>query len=320
MIPHLDIRLVATLVVASALGLSVPAVAQQRRALTGSLSADLEARTGDSMQVVMNRIASGTPSAPSQPIGTMQKSPWIAGALSAAVPGSGELYADAPLWKSLVFAAVEAAGWVTWAHFTATGDDATDAFKSYADTEWDVTRYIGWIADNYRQWSDADVDKEAIARLLPGVYTSSDPHLAPWQRVNFQQLRAIESAIGNGFSHTLPDHGDQQYYEEIGKYIQYRSGWSDHVASSDTLIYDPSFVTSDNRHYMDLRAEANRLLGYASAAIGIVVINHLASLVDAAFEAAGYNARIRARLGPAEGVEFDPKHSLGAAICLTVEF
>jgi hypothetical protein len=224
------------------------------------------------------------------------KSVWLAGALSAVVPGSGELYAEAPLWKTLLFAGLEVAGWTTWAVYENQGDMATDDFEHYADQNWDVTRYIDWIAANYQHWDDDQVDKETIAQALQTVFLSTDPNREPWQRVDFAQLRRIESAVRDGFSHTLPDFGEQQYYEQIGKYTQYRAGWSDHAGEVDTLIYDNSFVTQRNRDYMDLRAEANRLLGIASTAVGVVVLNHLVSMLDAAIEANGFNTRIEAQL------------------------
>ena len=34
-------------------------------------------------------------------------------------------------------------------------------------------------------------------------------------------------------SHNLPPHGDQQYYELIGKYHQYSSGWNDFTDGRD---------------------------------------------------------------------------------------
>ncbi len=48
--------------------------------------------------------------------------------------------------------------------------------------------------------------------------------------MNFQKLNYYESQIGkegSGFTHKLPPHGDQQYFELIGKYYQYNPGWND---------------------------------------------------------------------------------------------
>lgn len=224
------------------------------------------------------------------------KSPLLAGGLSAILPGTGQIYAKAPLWRTLLYGAVEAAGWTLFAVFTAKGDRETDAFQRFADDNWDVTRYVEWISGNYQRWADDEVDKAAASEALATIYRSRDPNLSPWERIDFQQLNRLERAVHKSFSHTLPAHGQQQYYEEIGKYTQYRAGWSDHDFLGDTLVYDNSKVTARNLRYTADRARANSYYDYATAAVGTLLLNHVASMMDAFFQARGYNASVRARL------------------------
>ncbi|MDB5034599.1 MAG: hypothetical protein JWQ98_1840 [Chlorobi bacterium] len=273
--------------------LALPVIASAQPAtppLTGVL--DLDVRSG------LRQPAS--PNAPALPfpldsIGNDHhaKSVWLAGGLSALLPGAGQLYADAPLWRTILYGTIEAAGWTVYGIYNARGNQATSDFQDYADAHWDVARYVDWIAANYQHWSSTDVDRTAAAAALATIYTSNDPSLPGWKRIDIAELHKLERAVTGGFSHTLPAHGDQQYYEELGKYVQYRAGWDDHDAMADTVIYDPARVTAHNLEYTADRRDANNLLGIAGTALGAVVLNHVVSLVDAALAARSYNASLR---------------------------
>jgi len=228
--------------------------------------------------------------------GSGQRSPksvWLAGGLSLIVPGSGQIYAETPWWRPALYATIEAIGWVGYLSYTAKGDNATSDFQNFADQHWDVTKYIDWISTNYQSWPDESVNKDSATAALTGIYRSHDPTIAPWERVDFAQLRKLERSIKDGFSHTLPDHGDQQYYEEIGKYVQYRAGWDDHAADVDTAIYAPSYVTERNLSYVRMRLDANNLYSIGQTALIAVILNHIVSMFDAALTAGHYNAALK---------------------------
>jgi hypothetical protein len=225
-----------------------------------------------------------------------RKSVWLAGAMSIVVPGAGQIYTEAPWWRTALYGAIEALAISTYFIYNDKGNQATGDFERYADSHWDVVRYVRWIEANYQRWTDEQVDKAKAAEALARIYRSQDPSLPPWERIDFEQLNKLEKTVKGGFSHTLPLHGDQQYYEEIGKYAQYRSGWDDHPFDADTTIYAPQFTTVRNLDYVEQRNQANRYLSIASWGITAVIANHLASMVDAAFEARGYNLRLNARL------------------------
>jgi hypothetical protein len=236
-----------------------------------------------------------------EPTAGTRKSGWIAGGLSVILPGAGQYYAEAPLWRTILYGVIEAAGWTAYAVYTSRGNRLTDDFQNFADAHWDVTRYISWISDNYQKWSPGDVDKAAATEALAAIYRSNDPSLPGWQRVDLDQLHKLERAVSGGFSHTLPPHGDQQYYEEIVKYVQYRAGWDDHMSDGDTIIYNPDRVSGRNLEYTADRRDANAVLGYAETAIGVVLLNHVASMIDAALAARTHNISLEAKI-----IQVDP--------------
>ncbi len=239
---------------------------------------------------------------------TQMKSPLRAAAYSIVLPGAGEYYAES-YWRSAAFLGTEVLLWVVYAVYDGRGDRQTADFERYADQYWSVVRFANWVEAHG-------------ASLNPnppptGIVISNDPNLPPWERVDWALLNAWEQHIGGvastGFSHRLPRRPDQQYYELIGKYLQYNMGWDD---------WDPGrvdYLTSMSvkfAYYRDMRGRANDLYTIARTAGYLVVVNHLLSAVDAAFAASGFNksvhmeAHLRPTARPFNFVEFVPTVSV----------
>jgi hypothetical protein len=159
---------------------------------------------------------------------------------------------------------------------------------------------VEWISANYQSWGEEAVDRAKAEEALAAIYRSHDPSLDPWERIDFSELNKLEKAVKGGFSHTLPAHGDQQYYEEIGKYAQYRAGWDDHDVTVDTALYAPQYTTARNFEYVNQRDRANNYLSIASWGVGALLANHLVSMVDAALTARSYNMHVSAHFGSIE--------------------
>jgi hypothetical protein len=212
-----------------------------------------------------------------------RKSPILAGVFSLILPGAGEFYSESYI-KSGIFLAAEVASWIVYFSYTKKGDDQTDFFQNFADEHWSVVRYVEWIM-TYRSQLNPDVTNS--------VTVDPNTNLRPWQRVNWDQLNALERAIGartdvpgSAFSHTLPPYGEQQYFELIGKYPQFSHGWDD--SDPNTPVYydnlSPTFT-----YYSKERGKANDFYSVASTAVAIVVVNHILSAIDGAWSASNYN-------------------------------
>ncbi len=211
------------------------------------------------------------PLAPASPYS--KKSPVLAGAFSLVIPGSGELYAGS-YWLAGLFAALEGAGWYFNVSQNKLGDDKTAEFEIYADQHWSAVKYAEWLNANAKNFPGGE---NAVQ-----IDINPDESLPHWQRINWDQMHATEMAIPQ-FSHKLPPHGDQQYFELIGKYNQYTYGWDDKTDG------DYWFPSDRFLYYAGQRGEANDHYNTADTILNLIILNHVLSAIDAAWAAARFN-------------------------------
>ena len=214
-----------------------------------------------------------------------RKSPWLAGGMSVLVPGSGEFYAES-YWKAAAFFAIEVAAWALAYTYDKKGDKQTDFFQDYANVHWTVYRYADWTVQHAGE-INANVDP----KYLQGVINEAN------KTVDWAKLNQLESALGNWYSHNLPPHGEQQYYELIGKYEQFYQGWDD-ANFSLPGYYDvaKANLSPENQWYAGERGKANDYYTKASTFIAVAIVNHVISAIDAAWSAGSYN-KVHAEVG-----------------------
>ncbi len=115
--------------------------------------------------------------------------------------------------------------------------------------------------------------------------------MPPWQQVDFEKLNYYESLVGSngyGFTHQLPVHGEQQYYELIGKYHQYSPGW----AQFNPTDSDPHDVPEQMKSYSVMRGNANNYYNTAETAVIGIYLNHFLSALDGVWSAIRFNKDI----------------------------
>lgn len=207
-----------------------------------------------------------------------KKSPLLAGIFSFLVPGAGELYTGEYI-KAGIFVAVEAAVITTAVIYDNKGDNKTTEFQGYADQEWNVIKYAEWLKTHKGKTISIDYN----------------PDLKPWEAVNWDELNAAEAE----FSHKLPPHGEQQYYELIGKYPQYSPGWKEFDPTDD----DYHHVPEQFLYYSGMRGKANDYYNVASKAVIGIYVNHFLSTLDAVWSAVSFNKNLSVSVR-AENVHF----------------
>jgi hypothetical protein len=256
-----------------------PAVQNNGCLLTGNLQYDLSTNiNGDS--------SADSSDAARTVVYKRLYSPLTAGLFSAVIPGAGQLYTN-NYWQSAAFLGVEVLMWVMYATYEKKGDSQTDLFQKYADENWSVVRYADWINANFGK----------------AISINTDQSLKSWERVHWDELNAAEDAIGGnltiqptGFTHKLAPHGDQQYYEMIGKYSQFGGGWSDAsgftkedvLANNGIGNVSPQFLA-----YSKMRGDANNFYNIATTVSYVIIANHVLSALEAAWNASKLNHRIK---------------------------
>jgi hypothetical protein len=260
------------------IGLTAKVLPQEKENLDLTLTGNLK--------VDVNLISDKIKYEPAQNILQQQdnkKSPVIAALLSAAIPGAGEVYADSYL-KAAIFFIVEVSAITANIVWNKRGKELTKEFQEYADAHWSPARYAEWL-NKYASQLGAE---NAITIVI-----NPDDSKKSWERVSFGQINKVEELVPT-FSHRLIAHGEQQYYELIGKYDQYNYGWDYwdshpdkvsaqylHNVPQQMIDYSDMFVKPDNTFYK-----------YASTAAIVIVINHVLSAIDAAWTTSRYNRTI----------------------------
>lgn len=217
-----------------------------------------------------------------------KKSGFLAGAMSIVIPGSGEFYVG-EYWKAASFLAAEAGLWILYAAYDSKGEDQTRLFEDYADQYWSVVKYAEWV-EQYGPTLNPDADPAKLTNL----YNPNNSSAPPWTRVYWDRLNAAEIEIGKRtgtyFSHQLPIRPDQQYYELIGKYPQFNTGWADAENLNEVNFH--TALTPRFLEYSKMRGKANDFYNIAGTATKLLVLNHLLSALYAAWSAASYNKRV----------------------------
>lgn len=230
-------------------------------------------------------------------------------ALSALVPGAGQVY-NGSWWKAGVAIAAEAAlitAYVTWKN---RGNDGVDVYKAYAHANWSPVKYAEWL-NAYSGYPGPDIP-------LPSLTTSDFMHPETWTETEraevhafFNEIRAAERQAsslktGAGFSHVIPYFGEQQYYELIGKYFQFAPGWADYSYEPDAYAETVMPPDAQFYYYAGIHADANDYLRKSSWAGAFVIVNHFVSAAEAAVSAKLHNMSLRTKTAMKTGPFGEP--------------
>ncbi|MBT4610123.1 MAG: hypothetical protein HOC05_08785 [Gemmatimonadetes bacterium] len=193
------------------------------------------------------------------------KSPRRAFLYSAIVPGAGEFWAGSRKRAALFFG-LEVIGLGMYLNWNGEGNDLEDEFRLRADGEWNPWDYLGWRGSRNSRFA-------SITHALPcSAYVASAP-----------SSTSVPDAIAD-----CPDRDVQQYYELIGKYDQFIAGWDDVLDADGNRVTAAEVDSAENFQsalrltYEVDRNDSNKLLKRASSMLGLIMVNHVISAIDAA--------------------------------------
>jgi len=216
--------------------------------------------------------------------GAEKKSPMRAALYSAVIPGTGQYYAGS-IWKAILFAGIEIAGWTVYIVNTSKGNEQEQQMEDYANNNWSEQKYWSYL---YYKGKDAGlIDPTRYTVDENDIIVNYDPEVA-------NSLRFLEGALGH--SHRLPETKTQQYYEMIVKYLtQFGNAGGD--ASFNEYYYgNTNQMTAQMFSYRDMRNQMNDYHDVASTATNIILVNHVLSALDAAWTASSYNREITMKI------------------------
>jgi len=170
------------------------------------------------------------------------------------VPGAGELYANSKI-KAVLFFGLDATLWTLYFNYHKKGKNKEDEYKGFANQHWKEDDYREWLIDSLGITSGSDQDSF-------------------W---NKKETRY------DWLSHHLPDKKDQQYYEMIGKYDQFKFGWDDFPV--------PDTNQALRNAYLNMRRDSNNLLNKAKYSVMFSLANHILSAFDAAIAVKKHNRK-----------------------------
>ena len=213
-----------------------------------------------------------------------QKSVLQAALYSAVIPGTGQYYAGS-IWKTILFAGIEVAGWTTYSIYTSKGENQETDMKTYADTHWSERKY--WSRLYYDGIQQGVPD-------LPVYEVDENNILIGYDTDMANSLRFLEEALGH--THKLPTTKTQQYYEMIYKYLtQFGNGWED-ANFYEQYYGNTNKMTPQMFTYRDMRNNMNSYFDVATMATNLILINHVLSALDAAWTTRNFNRQLQLKI------------------------
>jgi len=169
---------------------------------------------------------------------------------SLVIPGTGEIALGYPK-RGIALIALEVTAWVGYAYYQDQGLDGRAEFEAFADAHWTEDRWI--------------MNHPANESLPPSLRT-------------FETLDSIGQYHWSGWpgyhSYAPKDDVKLNYYENLGKYDWFISGWEDwdrFTKPHDTALRD---------QYRALRLESNSDLDTADKFIYLSIVTRVFSLVE----------------------------------------
>lgn len=187
---------------------------------------------------------------------TSKPQSWWPVLYSALVPGLGELTMGYEK-RGIALMLVEVAAWTGYIVNHDDGLEEREAYEAYADQYWTQRKFI----DHH-----------------PLIYDLPDQTQEYLEELG----RAVSGSGGDWWTGYIPwvskEEDKQHYYENIGKYDWFVSGWSDY----DPLLDPPLAQSQKREEYRAMRATSNESLDDANAFIWVSVAARAFSLVETA--------------------------------------
>lgn len=190
--------------------------------------------------------------------------------LSTVLPGAGQLY-NGNTAAGIIYLVLEAAFIGGTIYFNHQGNLGIEAYEDYADDHWHVNDWL----NVYNPTIDPTTHRAT-------VYIDNHSY-SPEDETDYAAMMAD---INDGYTN-MAIMKDYHFYENIGKYQQFKQGWDDWYPGSEDSGDPLNGIIgrySDNQYdYAGMRREANKLLDFGTYFGTAIFLNHFTSAIDAGF-------------------------------------
>jgi len=219
------------------------------------------------------------------------RSPKVAILLSLLVPGTGQAYARNYL-KTAIFGAVEATMITVGALFRYQGSKKWDDAKQFADEHYSIDKYKDYYSILAANFADS----------LPSIFPiDSNANAFIKQAENkeegyYNDIRDGVNTFVHGWDDATPgfdsdfgiltssDDKRQYFIDEARPYFVYSID-----EQGDTSLYSQAGFSENQQIYNDQLSEANLRYRWSQTMFTLLLINHIASAVDAGITAKAHN-------------------------------
>lgn len=221
--------------------------------------------------------------------------------MSMLIPGSGQIYVHRP-WRGVIFIGIDLAAYFVWKDFNQQGNVVDREFRAFANDHWDFRDWV-FNAPNFQggEWDRVGVSKEGTHELYYFVEDMDGDGRPEYIGSTGDPDDRLEELLSDPdtSSHVII-RKSSEYYENIGKYNQFFSGWDDADPANpdieNTKTGDIAW-SANRRAYVNMRGEANRLKSLATYAVSAILFNHVVSATDALFSASRWNRSHAVKIG-----------------------
>jgi hypothetical protein len=228
------------------------------------------------------------------------RSPKIAILLSLLIPGTGQAYAHNYL-KTGIFGAVEAALITVGVISRYQGSKKWDDARSYADKHYSVEQFNEYYSNLAAHFSDTIIQQI----FEPDSNPSSFLEYADAKKKDddfYDNIRYELSPYIQGWDDVTPHFNSEFEIEnptvDNGSYVKVEVADSSYLVyfinnDGDTVPKESQYGFSDNqKHYNKQISEANQKYRLSKNFFTLLLVNHLASAVDAAITAKAHNDKL----------------------------
>ena len=231
---------------------------------------------------------------------------------SAIIPGLGQyqLYKETKIFnhkiRALSFITIETLSIGFNLSFRGQHTNEKRLYKKFANNNWDFVNWISSYNDFHGTpyeniWMDPNGSYTQIGESSHFVQFSYNGEMKRTTDNDFLEiyselLNDIENGLDVYEEHSISIIKDQHFYENIGKYNEFFSGWSD--ADTNNIIVETTgqnytvALSPKKNNYIDSYDKAEQFSNISEYALSCIYFNHFISMLDAFILARKFGGKV----------------------------